>query len=385
MNPFWHRLFAGLQASSGADPLEGQGAELADRCAPCLPCQSVVAGLAALLAALYGGGARVRRALYARGVLKARRLPAPVVSVGNLTVGGAGKTPVAAALARWWRDRGQRVAILSRGYGGRAGGVACLSDGRRLYKRPPEVGEEAYWLARTLPGVAVYTGADRYAAGAAAWRDLKPDLFLLDDGFQHFQLYRDLDVVLLDAGAPFGNGCLLPRGPLREPVSTLAAAQVLILTRYEEGRHGKVLARLAASFPGKTLLTAAIAPVALISQPGAREAPLAALKGRPLFAFAGLARPQVFWRSLLELGANLLGQRAFPDHYALTAPDLQHLVQEARRLGAEALVTTSKDWARLAEQWKAPVPLWVLEVEAQLSGPELIAACLQAQLPFSTG
>ncbi|MDP1761876.1 MAG: tetraacyldisaccharide 4'-kinase, partial [Deltaproteobacteria bacterium] len=118
----------------------------------------VVRAGAAVASRLYGLGARGRRALYARGWLTARRLPTPVVSVGNLMVGGTGKTPVVACLARLWRDRGKRVAILSRGYGGQSRNVACISDGRQTYKKPPEVGEEPYWLARTLPGVAVYTG-----------------------------------------------------------------------------------------------------------------------------------------------------------------------------------------------------------------------------------
>ena len=156
-----------------------------------------------------------------------------MVSVGNLTVGGTGKTPVTTCLARLLQDRGQRVAILSRGYGGQSRGVTCISDGQHLYHKPPEVGEEPYWLARSLPGVAVNTGACRYAAGLAAWEEFKPDLFLLDDGFQHFQLHRDLDLVLLDAASPFGNGFLLPRGPLREPLTALAAAQALILTRFD--------------------------------------------------------------------------------------------------------------------------------------------------------
>jgi tetraacyldisaccharide 4'-kinase len=195
MNPYWHNLFRRLQGDQG----EG------------LPPGPVVRAGAVLASRLYGLGAGLRRSLYARGWLKVKRLPAPVVSVGNLTVGGTGKTPVVACLARLLQDRGKRVAILSRGYGGQSCGVVCISDGRQTYKRPPEVGEEPYWLARTLPGVAVYTGACRYAAGLAAWQEFRPDLFLLDDGFQHFQLHRDLDLVLLDAAAPFGNGYLLPR------------------------------------------------------------------------------------------------------------------------------------------------------------------------------
>ena len=181
---------------------------------------------------LYGRG-RVAAHPLTPGVCSGpKKLPAPVVSVGNLTVGGTGKTPVVACLARLWQDRGRRVAILSRGYGGPSRGVTCISNGWNTYKKPPEVGEEPYWLARTLPGVAVYTGACRYAAGLAAWEEFRPDLFLLDDGFQHVQLHRDLDLVLLDAASPFGNGYLLPRGPLREPLTALAAAQSLILTRF---------------------------------------------------------------------------------------------------------------------------------------------------------
>ncbi len=393
MGPWWHELFQRLQAAPGDDDLlppaipgqevgakEGEAAAPRPRCSPCRPSHSVAAPLAALLAVLYGGGARARRALYAHRILKAHRLPAPVVSVGNLTVGGTGKTPVVACLAQWWRDQGKKMAILSRGYGGQAQGVTRLSDGQRLYHRPPEVGEEAYWLARTLPGVAVYTGANRYAAGLDAWRDLKPGLFLLDDGFQHFQLHRDLDIVLLDAAAPFGNGRLLPRGPLREPTATLAAAQVLILTRYEAARHRDVLGRFKAVFPEKPVLTAAIAPLAVRIYPGAQEVPLQGLKQVPLFAFAGLARPQVFCRTLSDLAVDLKGWRAFPDHYALAVGDRRQLVREARASGAAALITTAKDWARLGERWEADLPLWVLEVEAQLSQPDLIPAYLDRTL-----
>ena len=246
----------------------------------------------------------MRRTLYARGLLRTKKLPAPVVSVGNLTVGGTGKTPVVACLARLWQDRGRRVAILSRGYGGQSRGVTCISDGQNTYKKPPEVGEEPYWLARTLPGVAVYTGACRYAAGLAAWEEFQPDLFLLDDGFQHFQLHRDLDLVLLDAASPFGNGYLLPRGPLREPLAALAAAQSLILTRFDPERHQAQLAAIRRAFPDKTVLTATIAPVRVTAYPGGEAEAPAALRHRALVAFAGLARPEVFAATLAGAGGG---------------------------------------------------------------------------------
>lgn len=291
-------------------------------------------------------------------------------------MGGAGKTPVVACLARLLRDRGQRVAILSRGYGGRARGPTRVSDGERLYHQPPEVGEEPYWLARHLPGVAVYTGACRYAAGTAAWEEVKPDLFLLDDGFQHFQLHRDLEVVLLDAASPFGNGCLLPRGPLREPPTALKAAQVIMLTRFDPERHQGQLSAIRSAFPDQAVLTAAISPGRVMSYPGEHTETPEALRQRPLLAFAGLARPEVFAATLHELGVDLRGFQVFPDHHAYSRRDLQNLAAAARDLGAAALVTTGKDWSRLGERWDGDVLLWVLEVEARLGEPERVLELL---------
>jgi tetraacyldisaccharide 4'-kinase len=360
MRPYWHNLFRRLQGDQDAGPPPGP----------------IISAGAQALARLYGLGARGRRSLYVRGLLKARRLPAPVVSVGNLTVGGTGKTPVVACLARLWQDRGRRVAILSRGYGGGSRDVTCISDGQNTYKKPPEVGEESYWLARALPGVAVYTGACRYAAGMAAWEEFKPDLFLLDDGFQHFQLHRDLDLVLLDAASPFGNSYLLPRGPLREPLSALDAAQILILTRFDPERHPAQLAIIRTAFPDKTVLTAAIAPVRVTSHPGGHTQAPEAMRQRAVVAFAGLARPEVFTATLQELGADLKGFQAFPDHYAYSRQELDRLVEAARVLGAGALVTTGKDWARLAERWAGEIVLWVLEVEARLQSPEKVLELL---------
>lgn len=365
MRPYWHNLFQRLQGDQGTGDPPGP----------------VVRAAAAAASRLYGLGAKMRRNLYARGLLRTKRLPAPVVSVGNLTVGGTGKTPVVACLARLFQDRGKRVAILSRGYGGQNRDVTCISDGQNTYKKPPEVGEEPYWLARTLPGVAVYTGACRYAAGMAAWQEFKPDLFVLDDGFQHFQLHRDLDLVLLDADALFGNGYLLPRGPLREPHSALAAAHSLILTRFDPERHQAQLAAIRAAFPDKPVLTAAISPVSVTAYPGGRTNAPAALRHRALMAFAGLARPEVFTATLQELGVDLKGYRVFPDHHAYSEAELDRLAAAARSLGAEGLVTTGKDWARLGERWDEDLPLWVLEVEARLGDAEPVLKLLDRICP----
>ncbi|MEJ2670738.1 MAG: tetraacyldisaccharide 4'-kinase [Deltaproteobacteria bacterium] len=354
MRPYWYNLFRRLQGLEDSGP----------------PPNIVVTAGAAVASWFYGLGAGFRRTLYTGGIFKAKRLPVPVISVGNLTVGGVGKTPVVACLARYWRDRGKRLVILSRGYGGRSRGVTRLSDGERLYHQPPEVGEEPYWLARVLPGVSVYTGPSRYVAGLAAWEDCKPHLFLLDDGFQHFQLYRDLDLVLLDAAAPFGNLHLLPWGPLRESPHILSLAQVIILTRFEPELHQPRLSGLKKAFPDQTVLTATILPVRAVSYPGEHPEPLQALRHCALMAFAGLARPQVFAKTLQELEVDLKGFRIFPDHHNYSPQELHDLAEAARAAGAEALITTSKDWARLQEPWDEPLPLWVLEVEARLGGIE---------------
>lgn len=336
-------------------------------------------------AAFYEAGARARRGLYRRGWAKVKRLPAPVVSVGNLVAGGTGKTPITAYLAKLLQDQGRRVAILSRGYGGRRSGVTCLSDGERLFYKPPEVGDEAFQLARSLPGVMVYTGPCRFEAGLAAWREHHPDIFLLDDGFQHFQLARDLDLVLLDAERPFGNGRLLPAGPLREPVGTLREADALILTRYDHRRQGDRLAWLRQSFPDQEIYTAIIEPVSARRFPGGEEHSLQALRGLRALAFAGIARPGVFRETLNSLGVDLRGFREFPDHYAFTPGDLAELAPEARRRQAQALVTTSKDWARLGEQWPGDLPLWVLEVAARLEPEDRLRQCLAAALGGTVG
>ncbi len=332
------------------------------------------------ISSIYEAGARARRGLYRRGWGKVKRLPAPVVSVGNLAVGGMGKTPVTAYLARLLQEQGLRVAILSRGYGGRRRGVTCLSNGERLFYTPPEVGEEAFWLARSLPGVIVYTGPCRFEAGMAAWRDLGPDIFVLDDGFQHFQLARNLDLVLLDAARPFGNGRLLPAGPLREPVCTLREADVLILSRYDDRRHRDRLDFLGRSFPDQEIFTAVITPVSARRFPGGEKHPPGALDGLPALAFAGLARPKVFRDTLNSLGVDLRGWREFPDHYAFTPGDLAMLAQEARGQQARALITTSKDWARLGERWPGDLPLWVLETAARVEPEEALRRCLAAAL-----
>jgi tetraacyldisaccharide 4'-kinase len=352
MTSTWHTAFRTLQEEPGGPT----------------PGLALRAGATAL-ACLYGLGARARRRLYDRGWRQPQRLPAPVLSLGNLVVGGVGKTPLTAWLAQRFQAAGCRVVILSRGYGGLAPGINVVSDGRRIFLQPPQAGDEAYLLAQKLPGIPVITGVDRYQAGLQAWEAFRPDLFLLDDGFQHFQLHRDLDVVLLDAARPFGNGRLLPRGPLREPVSTLHRPLVLVLTRYEAEHHQSTWEAVQAAFPAAVVLRAAFELSHAVKYPGSQKVSLAALAPMSLAGLAGLARPEVFADSLRQAGVDLKHFFSFPDHHAFAPAELAGLVAAARRLGAQGLITTEKDWMRLAGKWHADLPLYVVHLHVNLLDP----------------
>lgn len=325
--------------------------------------------LATLASWVYGLAAGGHRRLYDQGWLQSRRLPAPVLSIGNLTVGGTGKTPLTACLARRFQASGRQVVILSRGYGVQIKKVQVISDRENLLVPFPRAGDEPYLLARQLPGIPVLTGVDRYQAGLKAWELFRPDLFLLDDGFQHLPLHRDHDLVLLDASRPFGNGRLLPRGTLREPLSTLHRPLTLVLTRYQESRHWRQLETIRAAFPECNLIRALFRHQQVVSYPRGQALALDSLVNHKLFAFAGLARPGVFAESLQELGILPVDYAVFPDHYPYKLLDIQQMVSQARQLGAEALITTAKDWVRLPTPWDQELPLLVLGLEVELMDP----------------
>lgn len=297
---------------------------------------------------LYGLGLRLDRARYRRR--GRRRLPGLVVSVGGLTAGGAGKTPMTAVLAEWARGQGHRVAVLSRGYGGKRGrGVVTVSDGERVLAGADQAGDEPRMLAERLCGVPVVVAGRRFRAGRLAHETWGTRVFLLDDGFQHWALERDVDVVLLDAQNPVGNGHLLPWGPLREPVEALGRAQVAVLTRcrvLESG--GEPADRLLSRFPGLPVVRSVHAPagVRFSGRNRQREEPPSSLRGRRVAAFCGIARPAAFRETLADLGAEVVVFQAFRDHHPYTRREVDRLLARFRRCGAEALLTTEKDWMR---------------------------------------
>jgi tetraacyldisaccharide 4'-kinase len=300
---------------------------------------------------LYGGAHRLRRRWYRE---RARRLPRPVVSVGNLHWGGSGKTPLVAAVAAHLRDRGLAVCILSRGYASHGRGVRVVSAGEGPLLGPLLAGDEPVFLAGELPGVAVVVGADRRRAGLQALHRLSPapDLFMLDDGFSHLRLRRDLDLVAFPAADPFGGGRLLPSGRLREPLAAMARADAAILTGLQDfAAAGAALAEALRPYgftgPGFASVTRAGVPRRIGDgdlSPGAR-----------VLLVTAVARPDAFAEMARRLGLEVAGELRFPDHHRYPPASLARIVDAWRTSGAEAVLTTSKDRVKLHGRLDSPL------------------------------
>jgi tetraacyldisaccharide 4'-kinase len=301
----------------------------------------------------YRGIVWSHRSLYERGLLRRSRLPCRVVSVGNLTVGGSGKTPLVGWLACALRDAGQKVAILSRGVGGRRiRGVNVVSDGERILLPASEAGDEPVLLATIARGVPVLSGRNRAALGLRASALFGVDVVLLDDGFQHHRLQRDLDLVCVDASLGLGNGHVLPRGPLREPRRALRRADALVFTRLRPGRSP----RGAGVPPECPRFHVEIAPRRLRVL-GGGALPVTALDTRPVGLLAGIARPDRLERDLAALGARVATRRIFPDHHVYSREDVMGLQ------GDHPWITTAKDAVKIPPEWVAGCEVWVMEEE----------------------
>jgi len=329
---------------------------------------------AALLGALargYRGALALREWLYAQGVLRARRVECPVVSIGNLTVGGTGKTPAVELAVRTLRELGRRPAVISRGYRRRSRGVQVVADTAAIRLDADEAGDEAFLLARRLPGVPVVVGANRYEAARLALDRYGVTAIVLDDGFQHRTLVKDLEVVMVRAANPWGNGRLLPGGPLREPLAALARAHLVVAAGAEDAAGLAAVARAVARWaPEVPVLGARYVAVECWEAERMQPRALAALAGARLVAFAGIAVPEAFARTLAALGVRAVDLVPFPDHYWYRPEDLRALEARAARAGADALVTTEKDWARLRRLPPPTRPLLVVSVQLELTAGE---------------
>ncbi len=291
-----------------------------------------------------------------------RRLPKPVISIGNLHWGGSGKTPLTAAVATHLRDRGLQVTILSRGYGRKGKGVCVVSRGQGACVDAARGGDEPLLLADQLPGVAVVVDADRYSAGCHALEVLrpKPDVFVLDDGFSHLKLARDLDLLVFPVGDPFAGGRLLPSGRLREPLASAARADAVLLSGGETPQAGRDLAAALAehgfSGPGFNVARRLLRPEATL-----QGAPLN--KQAPALAVSAIARPETFVEGARRCGFEIVGKIAFPDHHGYTAASLRKIHQTFATSRAEVVLITDKDRVKL--DGRLDLPLAVLSLRAE--------------------
>lgn len=306
-----------------------------------------------------------------RRLKRMRYLPQKVVSVGNVTLGGTGKTPAVIALASEALRRGLKVAVLTRGYGGKGKGALLVSAGAGPLVGFEEGGDEPVLMAAKLHGAEVIKGVDRYeAAGLSAGAQI----FILDDGFQRVDIHRDVDIVLVDTIKGFGNGRLFPLGPLREPVSALSRAHFIVETNSsgtpapETGKNYtsplKCGGITAAGTNPPSVYRAMHKPVALISRAG-NPLPLPTIANAPVLAFCGIGNPVGFKRSLLSLGAEVVHLEAFPDHHVYRRADLQRVLKKAGN--CKWIITTEKDIIKLGS-WPDLENLLALAIEFQVGG-----------------
>ena len=322
----------------------------------------------------YGLGAALHRAWYERGPGRRTRLPCKVVSVGNLGVGGSGKTPTTAWIAAGLRARGHRVAIASRGYGGGIGDdIHVVSDGRNVHGRFESSGDEPMWLAARAPGVPVVVGRRRDRVGWHAVAAFDTHILVLDDGFQHHRLERDVDLVAFHGGAGLGNGAILPRGPLRERISVLSRADAVLVVDgpLPESDAARIHAAVG-DVPWFEVRRPAERVRGLV---GRESEPSTLLAGRKVGLLTAIARPASLRDTARALGAIVQAERTFPDHHVFSASDVAGL-----DLDADLWITTEKDAAKIRPDWVGAADVRVLVLETEVVDGDAFLGWLEAQL-----
>lgn len=335
----------------------------------------IIAHLFLLLCSLlYACAVKLRLFLYDSGVLKKRKLPCRVISIGNITAGGTGKTPIAMHIAKLLKDAGAKPLILSRGYKRKGGGIGVVSDGKKILLDAEEAGDEPYLIAKRLAGVPVVVCSDRYKGGVYAWEKFKPDVIILDDGFQHIRLARDLNILLVDASRGFGNGYMLPRGILREPLSRLDKADIALV------KGSKLPERDLAVLRGHMVdpLYFSYRPSMFLDIKDSTALKPGDFREKRALLVSGIANPESFARTVDALGLTVGKKLYFPDHHDYTRRDID-MIRKASA-DCELIVTTEKDAVKLSKYaGHLNRPVFALSVEVQFSEPERLTTLL---LPF---
>jgi len=327
-----------------------------------------------LAALAYRAGVFLHRSSYERGWVRRRRLSCRVVSVGNLTLGGSGKTPTAAWLAVALRRRGHKVAIASRGYGRRSREpVVVVSDGVQTRATLRTAGDEPLVLAAHAPGIPVLVGPDRSVVGLRAVSAFGADVLVLDDGFHHHRLARQVELLTIDGGFGFGNRRLFPRGPLREPLSALGRADAIGIV---DGPLSAADARSVEVFAPRALqFSARRRPRGVRPLAGGAEAPPESLAGLEVGVIAGIARPRALRKTVEALGARVVACRSFPDHHPYRARDVSDLSRFATHW-----VTTEKDAVKILPSWVERADVRVLAIDLEVAEPDVILDFVEARM-----
>ena len=315
-----------------------------------------------LLSLIYRFLVQSRQTLYSRGILQSVALPCRVISIGNITIGGTGKTPTAIYLAQVFQARGMKTVVLSRGYKGTSSEkAAVVSDGKRTLLDVREAGDEPFLLAKTLTGIPVIIGKNRVISGQRAIEEFSPEIVILDDGFQHLQLKRDVDIVLIDLHYGFGNGHLLPRGMLREPLSSMKRANIFLLTKRIGARDDQAVEEKIIS------LTAGVPTFfthyeinGLTTLRGDKQTDLRALQGKKVLALSGIGNPHYFSYLLRLNGLSVTEEVILPDHHYYTLQDVSMLSAHLNRV--DCIVTTAKDSSKMDREMFKELPILTLEV-----------------------
>jgi tetraacyldisaccharide 4'-kinase len=326
---------------------------------------------------------KLRRVLYDLRLLRDSTLGVQVIAIGNITVGGTGKTPVVEKFARELQNQGRTVAILSRGYRSKPPPLTkrllnrllfrsdttpprVVSDGKSLLLDSETAGDEPYMLASNLKDVVVLVDKDRVKSGRYAIEKFGCDTLLLDDGFQYWKLAgRRRDIVLIDCQAPFGNEFLLPRGTLREPGSHLSRASTIFITK-SDGDTARLRSRIARHNPGAGIIECIHHPLYLEDVFTGEQHPLELLKGRKVTALSGIAQPESFENSLIKLGGELVYSKRFADHHRFTQQEVLNAVNRGKKRQASAIITTQKDAVRFPKIDRRDLPILFMRVEIKI-------------------
>jgi len=329
------------------------------------------------LSFMYGLGVRMRNALYRRGILRTLQAGAPVISVGNLTVGGTGKTPLVEWIANQLAQSGLHVTVLTRGYGRSSSGRVIVSDGGVIRSNVDEAGDEPFLLAQNLIGrAAVISDANRVAAASWAIDNLKTDVFILDDAFQHQRIKRDLNILTIDATNPWGDRSLLPKGKLREPIDELSRADCVVITRAAGPRVNELRGEIASKWPELPTFVSSIEFVGLRKLDEINSSPeISAIRVMPVAAFCGIGNPESFFSLVRGAGYQLKDTSAFRDHHKYTQADIDRVVNHAAHNGAGAILTTAKDAVKL-KSLSFALPCYVVNIATKIELEQRFLECI---------